>query len=66
MGTTVNMTTHGVQVVGEFEELAIFTMNGQKILGTSASYTSFLFQVGCYIAQLRKGGMTYSMKEIVK
>ena len=66
MGTTVNMTTHGVQVVGEFEELAIFTMNGQKILGTSASYTSFPFQVGCYIAQLRKGGMTYSMKEIVK
>ena len=66
MDTTVNMTTNGVQVVGDFEELAIFNMNGQKILGTSASYTSFPFQVGCYIAQLRKEGSVYSMKVVAQ
>ena len=62
----VEMSTTGVSVQGDFDTVSIFHANGQKVLDTSCSYTTYPFELGCYVAQVKKGNKVNATKLIVR
>lgn len=62
----VEMSTAGVSVYGDFDTVSIFQANGQKVFDTSCSYTAYPFDMGCYVAQVKKGNKVKASKLIVR
>lgn len=62
----VKISTKGVRVSGDFDTVSIFNANGQKVLDTSCSYTSYPFNMGCYVAQAKKNNKLNITKLIVR